>query len=90
MNIRGDYDKGKIFVFSLLTWNSSSISQFVYPVEGDGVTGMEGRDCYFSPLQVSLFLENMKIWCKIQVIIYLFFRMALNLGFKGRRQWLIN
>ena len=35
------------------------------------VKGVDGGYRYFIPLQVSLFLENMKIWCKIQVTIYL-------------------
>ena len=34
---------------------------------GAEVIGVEGGNRYFSPLRVSLY---MKIWCKIQVIIY--------------------
>ena len=50
----------------LLTWTMTSyIGQFVHPV------GVEGVNRYFSQLQVSLFLEKTKIWCNIQVIIYL-------------------
>ena len=51
--------------FSLLT-RKTFIGQFVHPVGGDGVKGE-------SLLQLAAcftLLENVKIWCKIQVIIY--------------------
>ena len=60
------YDKG---IFLSIYLANMFIGQFVHPVKGDRVKGVEGGNRYLSLLQISL-LENMKIWCKIQVIIY--------------------
>ena len=49
--------------FRLLTW-TSFIVQFVQLLGGEGMGSH-----YFSQLQVSLFLEYMIIWRKIQVVI---------------------
>ena len=38
-------------------------------VGGDGVKGLERGNRYFAHCDITL-LENLKIWCKIQVIIY--------------------
>ena len=62
----------------------SIIGYFVYPVRGDRKRGwIVGNDilahCYFT------LLENMKIWCNVQVIInpldvYIFMKMGIHIS----------
>ena len=53
----------------MLTWNSF-ISQFAHPVRGgDWLKDMEGGSLFEHALSFTL-LEYMKIWYKINVIIY--------------------
>ena len=62
--------------YSLLIW-TSFISQFVHPVGGErmGQRKWEGRLVILAASCFTL-SENMKIWCKIQVMIFPFLKSS--------------
>ena len=72
-------DKCRIYVdtmtiscqFSLLTWNPF-IEQLVHPVGRESKGGKGGKivESLYKPAACFILLENMNIWCNIQVIIY--------------------
>ncbi len=67
-NVRGYYDRGKLSVIQVaITLVIFQSVRSANKREGDGVKRVDGRNKY-----VLLFLENIKIWCYIQITIYPF------------------
>ena len=60
------YGRAKISSFNLF------VSLFIQQERGGQGKGVEGGDSYFTPIRVSLYLENMKICFNIQTIICTF------------------
>ena len=57
----------------MLTWNSF-VGQFVHPVGGGGMGSRDGKGKSLFNRQFP-FIRKHEIWCKIQVIIYLFLQV---------------
>ena len=64
-----------------LLFTLSYIGQFVHSIRGDGIGWKQRGKSLFYPAACVTLLENMKIWCTIQVIIYPLFGLTFCCNF---------